>query len=60
MAHLLTVAELPGFIRCADRLLASSEREDVNRYLSGYPLAGDLVEGTGGRSQAAVGLRKQG
>lgn len=45
---LVTVAELPEFIRCAERLLSESERKDVIDYLSAYPKAGDLMQGTGG------------
>jgi hypothetical protein len=45
---MLTVAELPEFIRTADKLLTETERNDVIRYLADYPKAGDLMEGTGG------------
>lgn len=45
---LVTVAELPEFIRCAERLLSDSERKDVIDYLSAHPKAGDLMQGTGG------------
>lgn len=48
MATMLTVAELPEFIRAADRLLTEGERQDVIRYLAERPKAGDLMEGTGG------------
>lgn len=44
----LTVAELPEFIRAADKLLLESERQQVIRYLADNPKAGDLMEGTGG------------
>ena len=44
----ITVAELPEFMRCAERLLSASERKDVIDYLSAQPKAGDLVQGTGG------------
>ena len=43
-----TVAELPEFIRHADRLLSPVERQDLVRYLASHPKAGDLLEGTGG------------
>lgn len=43
-----TVAELPGFIRTADQLLSTVERQDLIRYLALRPKAGDLMEGTGG------------
>ncbi len=45
---LLTIAELPEYIRRAEKLLSSSERSDVVNYLSAHPKAGDLMEGTGG------------
>ena len=43
-----TVAELPEFIRTADKLLSLVERQDLIRYLALHPKAGDLMEGTGG------------
>ena len=43
-----TIAELPEFIRTADKLLSEIERQDVIRYLAEHPKAGDLMEGTGG------------
>lgn len=43
-----TVAELPEFIRTADKLLSLMERQDLIRYLALHPKAGDLLEGTGG------------
>ena len=43
-----TVAELPEFIRTADKLLDLAERQDLIRYLALHPKAGDLMEGTGG------------
>lgn len=43
-----TVAELPEFIRTADKLLSVTERQDLIRYLAQHPKAGDLMEGTGG------------
>ena len=43
-----TVAELPEFIRTADKLLSLEERQDLIRHLASHPKAGDLMEGTGG------------
>ena len=43
-----TVAELPEFIRIADKLLNLNERQDLVRYLASHPKTGDLMEGTGG------------
>ena len=48
MSPMLTIAELPEFIRIADKLLSDSERQDIIRYLAERPKAGDLMEGTGG------------
>lgn len=45
---MLTVAELPEFIRAAHKLLTEAERQDVIRYLAEHPKAGDLMEGTSG------------
>lgn len=42
------IAELPYYIRLADRLLMPNERQDLIDYLAGHPKAGDIMEGTGG------------
>lgn len=52
---LQTVAELPEYIRTADKLLSLSERMDVVRYLAEHPKAGGLIEGTGGVRKIALG-----
>ena len=39
---LLTVAELPEYLRSAGRLLAEADRR------AAHPMAGDLIAGTGG------------
>lgn len=44
-----TVAELPEYIRVADKLLSPDERQDLIRCLALHPKAGDLMEGTGVR-----------
>jgi hypothetical protein len=43
-----TVVELPEFIRRAHKLLRETERERLITYLAANPLAGVLLEGTGG------------
>ena len=43
-----TVVELPEFIRRAHKLLRETERESLIEYLAANPLAGVLLEGTGG------------
>ena len=45
---MVTVGELPEYIRRADKLLSEAERRDVIDYLAQHPKAGDLLEGTGG------------
>lgn len=45
---LITVAEMPEYIRRATRLLSQSERSDVIDYVAATPKAGDLIQGTGG------------
>jgi hypothetical protein len=45
---LLTVAELPEYLRAATKLLAEDERLAIIEYLASHPSAGDLIEGTGG------------
>ena len=57
---MLTIAELPEYIRTADKLLSESERQDVIRYLAEHPKAGDLIEGTGGVRKLRWGRGGQG
>lgn len=45
---LLTVAELPEYLRAATRLLADADRLAIVDHLAAHPTAGDLIEGTGG------------
>lgn len=42
------IAELPTFVREAQRLLSAQEHQDLLNYLAEHPKAGDLIEGTGG------------
>jgi hypothetical protein len=48
MESMLTIAELPEYIRRAEKLMSASERLDIINYLAAHPKAGDLMEGTGG------------
>lgn len=48
MSDLHSIAELPTYIRLAEKLLSVDERRDVIDYLAEHPKAGDLMEGTGG------------
>ncbi len=45
---MITVAEVPEFVRRAEKLLSVRERQELVEYLAGHPKAGDLMEGTGG------------
>ena len=45
---MLTIAELPEYIRRADKLMSVAERIDIVNYLAAHPKAGDVMEGTGG------------
>lgn len=45
---MMTIAEVPEFIRRAEKLLSNQERRDLMEYLAAHPRAGDLMEGTGG------------
>lgn len=42
------IAELPTYIRLADKLLSADERQDLINYLAEHPKAGDIIEGTSG------------
>jgi len=45
---MITVAELPEYMRRAEKLLSDAEHRDVVDYLAIHPKAGDVMEGTGG------------
>lgn len=45
---LITVAEVPEYIRRAEKLLSQSERTELIDYVAANSAAGDLVQGTGG------------
>ena len=57
---MLTIAELPEYIRTADKLFSEIERKDVILYLAEHPKAGDLMEGTGGVRKLRWGRGGQG
>lgn len=48
MGALITIAEVPEFVRRAANLLSAEERMALVEYLAANPRAGDLVPGTGG------------
>lgn len=45
---MITIAELPEYIRQVEKLLSATERQDIVSYLAAHPKSGDLIEGTGG------------
>ena len=45
---MITVVELPEFIRRSRKLLAEDEQHDLISYLATHPTAGVLMQGTGG------------
>ena len=57
---MLTVAEVPEFIRRAERLLTADERRDLVNYLAVRPRAGVLLEGTGGVRKLRWGRQGRG
>lgn len=57
---MITIAELPEYIRRAEKLLSVSERLDIVNYLATHPKAGDLMEGTGGVRKLRWGRGSQG
>jgi len=57
---MITVAEVPEYIRRAEKLLSAEERRDVIDYLANHPKSGDLMEGTGGVRKLRWGRGGQG
>lgn len=45
---LITLVELPEYIKQADKILSKEEREELLFYLSANPKSGTLIQGTGG------------
>lgn len=45
---LITVAELPGFAKQAEKLLGKEELGALIDYVAHNPMAGSVIEGTGG------------
>lgn len=45
---LYSIAELPSYIRLAEKLLSVEERQDLINYLAEHPKSGEVMEGTGG------------
>lgn len=63
ISHMLTVVELPTFIRRAEKLLSARERDELIEFLARNPDAGAVVQDTGGVRKvrfAAQGKGKSG
>jgi hypothetical protein len=56
----LTIAEVPEYIRRAEKLLMEEERRDIVDYLAANPRAGDIMEGTGGVRKLRWGRQGRG
>jgi hypothetical protein len=56
----LTIAEVPEYIRRSEKLLTEEERRDVVDYLAANPKAGDIMEGTGGVRKLRWGRQGRG
>jgi hypothetical protein len=48
MRLVLTIAEVPEYIRQVEKLLTEDERREVVDYLAANPMAGAVMQGTGG------------
>lgn len=59
-SNMITVAEVPEYIRRVEKLLSNEERRDVIDYLAAHPKAGVIMEGTGGVRKLRWGRGGQG
>ncbi len=57
---MLTIAEVPEYIRRAEKLLTETERREILDYLAANPKAGDIMEGTGGVRKLRWGRQSRG
>ncbi len=57
---MLTIAEVPEYIRRAEKLLTETERREILDYLAANPRAGDIMEGTGGVRKLRWGRQSRG
>lgn len=57
---MLTIAEVPEYIRRSEKLLTEEARRDIVDYLAANPKAGDLMEGTGGVRKLRWGRQGRG
>lgn len=56
----MAVAEMPSFVREAERLLTSQERTDLIVHVAAHPKAGDLIQDTGGVRKMRWGVAGRG
>ena len=57
---MITIAEVPEYIRQAEKLMSAAERQDILSYLAAHPKSGDLYRGRGWDSQVALGPGRPG
>lgn len=57
---MLTIAEVPEYIRRSEKLLTEEEHRDIVDYLAANPKAGDIMEGTGGVRKLRWGRQGRG
>lgn len=57
---MLTIAEVPEYIRRVEKLLSETERREIVDYLAANPKAGDIMEGTGGVRKLRWGRQGRG
>lgn len=60
MDGLLTVVELPHFVRKAGSLLSAEERKAAVDYLAAHPESGAVMQGTGGLRKLRWGTGSRG
>jgi hypothetical protein len=56
----LTIAEVPEYIRRSEKLLTAEERREIVDYLAANPRVGDIMEGTGGVRKLRWGRQGRG
>ncbi len=57
---LITIVELPEYIRRAEKILEKEERDDLLYHLSSNPKSGTLITGTGGIRKLRWGAKTKG
>lgn len=57
---LITIVELPEYIKSADKILLNEEKDELLYYLSSNPKSGTLLQGTGGIRKLRWGSKGKG